>query len=182
MANEKLKRTASGESSILNLIHLLHASDSATETIQSLGSMKFQIPIPNGSFLSIQLNAISENVPLLLGLDVLYRESLIANNVTNESHSGLYCWSIPLQKKFGHLYLHWSTKKVLFTKRELVKVSRHFHHPSRGKPFELAKRARHSKLMSLLESYSKNFHDHLKSIEPSVLFINDFASVYRHPT
>ncbi len=35
----------------------------------SLGSLKIRIPIPNRSFLSIQLDVLSVDVPLLLGLD-----------------------------------------------------------------------------------------------------------------
>ncbi len=98
----------------------------------SLGSMEIRIPIPNGSFLKIQSDVVSACIPFLLGLDVLDRESIVANNVTNELQSPLSGWSIPLKRKFGHLYLCLGTKEVLFTKTELVKLHRHFHHPSSG--------------------------------------------------
>ncbi len=104
--------------------------------------MMILIPIPNGSFLSIQSDVVSADVPLLLGLNVLDREHLVADDVTNELHSPLLGYSMPFERKFGHLYLCWSTNEVLFTKRELVKLHRHFHHPSSGKLYELVKRAR----------------------------------------
>ena len=39
-----------------------------------------------------------------------------------------------------------------------------------------------TKLISLLESYSKKFHDRVKPVNILVLHLNDFASVYRHLT
>ncbi len=99
----------------------------------SLGSMEIGISIPNGSFLKIELDIVSSDVPLLLGLDVLDRESIVANNVTNEIQSPLSGWSMPLERKFGNLYLCWGTKEVTHAESELIKLHRHFHHPSSGK-------------------------------------------------
>ena len=67
--------------------------------------MEIRIPTPNGSFLRIQLGVISADVPMLLGLDVLDRESPVANNRTNELQAPPSGWSMPLERKFGHLYL-----------------------------------------------------------------------------
>lgn len=41
--------------------------------------------------------------------------------------------------KLGHMYLCWSFKSVLFTKKELTKLHRHLRHPSSGKLFKLIK-------------------------------------------
>ena len=95
--------------------------------------MQINIPTPNGSFLSIQLDVVSADVPMQLGLNALDLESLVTINVTNEIQTPLSGWSTPLERKFGHLYLCWGAKKVLNTKSELVKLHRHFHHPSSWK-------------------------------------------------
>ena len=112
----------------------------------SLGSMEIRIPIPNGSFVSIQLDVVSADVPMLLGLDVLDRESLVANNVHNELQAPLPGWSMPLEKKFGRLYLCWGAKEILYTKHELVKLHVHFCHLSTDKLYEVIKRARPSQV------------------------------------
>ncbi len=61
--------------------------------------MHIRIPRPNGSFLSILLDVISADVPMLLGLDILDRESLVANNVTDELQEPLSGWSMPFVRK-----------------------------------------------------------------------------------
>ncbi len=129
--------------------------------LPSLVSMKIRIPIPNRSFLSIQLDVVSADVPLLLGVDVLDREILVANNVTNELQSPLLGWSVPLERKFGHLYFCSSTKGVLFTKRELFKVHDISITPQVENFVNWSSAQSRTKLMSLLESYSKKFHDHV---------------------
>ncbi len=108
----------------------------------SLGSTEIRIPIRNGSFLSMQLAVVSADVPMLLGLDVLDSERLVANNVTNELQAQLSGCSMLLKRKFGPLYLCWGAKEVMYTKPELVKLHRNFRHPSTGKLYEDIKRAR----------------------------------------
>ncbi len=129
--------------------------------------MNIRIPIPNGSFSNIQLDIASADVPFLQGLDVLDREIMVANNVTNELNSPLLGWSMPLERKFGHLYLCWSSKEVLFTKRELVKFRRHFHRHSSGKLYELIKRAKQSQAD---ESPRKLLQEILRSCETCQTF------------
>ncbi len=128
----------------------------------SLGSMEIRIPIPNGSFLSIQLDVVSADVPMLLGLNVLDRESLVANNLTYELQAPLSGWSMPLERKFGHLYLCWGAKEMLYTKPELVKLHRPFRHSSTGKLYEVIKRARPSQVV---ESTGKLLEDITRSCE-----------------
>ncbi len=108
----------------------------------SLGSMEIRISIPNGSFLSIQLDVVSEDVPVLLRLGVLDRVSLVANNVISELQAPLSGWSMPLERKFGHLNLCWGAKEVMYTNFELVKLHKHFYHHSSGKLYEVIKRER----------------------------------------
>ena len=108
----------------------------------SLGTTWIRIPTPNLSYLEVDMDVVSADVLYLLGLDVLDREKLVADNVRNVLRSYLYNWELPITHKFGHLYVCWNTNETLFTKQELVKLHSHFRHPSSGKLFELIKRAK----------------------------------------
>ena len=46
--------------------------------------MEVRIPTPVGSFLKFPMDVVSADLPMLLGLDILDREGLIADNVRNE--------------------------------------------------------------------------------------------------
>ncbi len=69
------------------------------ESYPSLISMKVRIPTDKGSFFSIILDIVSADDPSLMRLDVLYREGLAADNVTNESRLPLPGSSMPLKIK-----------------------------------------------------------------------------------
>ncbi len=47
---------------------------------------------------------------------------------------------MPLTHKHGHLHATWNSKPILFTKSEIIKLHRHFRHPSSGKLHETMKR------------------------------------------
>lgn len=49
----------------------------------SLGTIPILISIPNGDFLHIDVDVVTPDVPFLIGLDILYQEQLIPNNVAN---------------------------------------------------------------------------------------------------
>ncbi len=51
--------------------------------------MEIRILVPNGSFPSIQLDVVSADVPMLLGLDILDPYSHVANKFTEELQTTL---------------------------------------------------------------------------------------------
>ena len=108
----------------------------------SLGTMQIRIPTLNHSFLKIKVNVAPADVLLLLGLDVLENEKLMANNVQNELQATNHGWSMPLTRKHGHLYLKLNSRSSLFTKLKIIKLDRHFKYPASGKLYGVTKRAR----------------------------------------
>lgn len=108
----------------------------------SKGKIRVRIPTPDCSYIQIDVDTVDADVPLLIGLDILDAHLLVVNNVTNKLESHRYNWSLPITRKLGHLYLCWGDNEVLFTRQEIVKLHRHFRHPSAGKLYSLMKRAR----------------------------------------
>ena len=94
----------------------------------SLGKIIIKIPTPNGSTLVRKMDVVQADIPLLIGLDLLHEEKLVADNVRNKLVNTVSNWEMPITRKFGHLYLCWS-KSILFTKSELIRLHRHFYHP-----------------------------------------------------
>ena len=82
----------------------------------SLGKMEVRILTKNGSYLKIDMDVVSADIPILLGLDVLDRESIVACNVHNELQATHAAQTFPLTGKFGNLYLSCTAKRVLFTR------------------------------------------------------------------
>ncbi len=62
------------------------------------------------------MEVVSADIPTLLGLDILYREGIIAGNVRNDLHSVYHGWPIPILRKFSHLKVTWTFKQILFTR------------------------------------------------------------------
>ena len=106
----------------------------------SLGTMKIRIPTPDLSFLDLDVDVVKPDVPFLLGLDILDKHHLVADNVENKLRSRTLGWSIPISRRRGHLYIDWRLKEALFTRSELNKLHRHFWHPSSAKLYNLLKR------------------------------------------
>ena len=67
----------------------------------SLGTIQIRIPTLNCSFLKINVNVVPAHVPLLLRLDILDSEQLVANNVQHELQATHHGWSMPLTRKHG---------------------------------------------------------------------------------
>ena len=108
----------------------------------SLGSVQIRIPTPNHSSLKIKVNVVLADVPLLLDLDVLDNEKLVASNVPNELQASHYGWSMTLLRKHRQLYLTWNSQSILITKSEIIKLHCHLKHSTSGKLYEVMKRAR----------------------------------------
>lgn len=60
------------------------------------GVMEIRIPTPNGSYIAIDAHVVKADVPLLIGIDVLDRECLVADNVLNVLDSRRDGWKMPI--------------------------------------------------------------------------------------
>lgn len=125
----------------------------------SLGKLIVRIPIPNGSYIQINVDVVAAPIPLLLGLDVMDREGVIANNVRNQLQNPGQEWYLPIIRKYGHMYITWDKNEVLFTRPELIKLHRHFKHPDSQKLWNLIQRAKPDQVdtgtRNLLEEITK---------------------------
>ena len=137
-------------------------------THKSLGIIPVRIPTPISGYLHIDVDVVRPDVPLLIGLDVLDQEQLIPNNVENQLESRLYGWSIPIIRKLGHLYITWEEHKTLFTRQELLRMHRHFYHPSARKLLSLIRR-------SNLEHIDKSTRTMLEEISQSCSTCQTFS-------
>jgi hypothetical protein len=107
-----------------------------------MGTLEIRIPTPNGGFLPVNVDVISINVPFLIGLDFLDREGLNCLTVENKLTCLKDNWSVPLERKLGHVYWKWDHDTILFTKSELQRLHLHFYHPSVRKLYNLIRRAK----------------------------------------
>ena len=133
----------------------------------SLGELRIRIPLPNGSFLPLSIDVVDADIPCLLGLDLLDREGLVADNVENVLDSRRDHWKMPITRKHGHMFVEWGRQDIRFTKAELQKLHLHFFHANAQKLFNLLKRARpdsvNSDTRNALEEIAKacrNCHQH----------------------
>jgi hypothetical protein len=56
---------------------------------------------------------------------------MIVDTVEKELRAPKAGWSVPIIRKFGHVYLEWkATDKIMFTRHELQKMHRNMIHPS----------------------------------------------------
>ena len=109
--------------------------------LNSRGTVHVRIPTPNNGFLALDIHVVDANIPMIMGLEMLDRELLVANNVRNllicEGAGG---WSIPITRKFGHLYICCNPAEILFTRPELYKLHHQFYHPGAGILYNFVKR------------------------------------------
>lgn len=84
----------------------------------SLGTLGIRIPLPNGAYLTLTIDVVNADVPLLLGLDILDREPLVADNVANILDSRRDHWQLPIPRKYGHMFVEWGRPDIRFTKAE----------------------------------------------------------------
>lgn len=107
---------------------------------KSLGTISVLVPTPNGKCLEMCIDVVEANVPMLVGLDILDKENLLADNTSNMLVHRRKGWKMPLVRKNGHLYFQWNYADIHYTERELEKLHLHFYHPSTGKLFNLIRR------------------------------------------
>ena len=120
----------------------------ADETFKSLGQVDLPLATPPGRCpIKVTMDVVPTDIPPLLVMDVLDRESLIADTVANrltklsacENENGTYFyydeWHVPLfRSSSNHVYVEmYMTTAIMFTKIQLAKLHRQFFHPSAEK-------------------------------------------------
>ena len=129
-------------------------------TFPSLGKIEARIPTPNGSYLKIDMRVLSTDVHMLLGLDVLDRKSIVANNVHNELEAMHAGWTMPPQGN-SEICTYLGVPNTFLPRTELLKLHRHFRHPSADKLYAVIKRVRkdqaESSTLELLRKISKGW-------------------------
>ncbi len=111
---------------------------------KSYGTVLMHLATPdNIPPIPVMMDIVPADIPALLGLDVLDKENLYADTVTNRlvkriitSHPPASLrfsdqWSMPLTRFDNHVYapMEFPTA-VLYTRPELQKLHRHFAHPA----------------------------------------------------
>jgi hypothetical protein len=110
---------------------------------KSQGIIGVRVPTPDNSFMLINVDVVKADVPFLIGLETLEVFGMIVDIVKNELIAPKAGWSVPIIRKFRHVYLEWkATDKIMFTRRELQKLHRNMFHPSNQALIELKKRAK----------------------------------------
>lgn len=87
----------------------------------SLGTIEIIIPTPDGSILIIKREVVRADVPFLVRIDVLDKEGLVANNVSNKLEKSNQ-WSLLETWTSGYMYIKWKTRDECFTRREFVEA------------------------------------------------------------
>ena len=127
----------------------------------SLGKMQIRIPTPEDTFLYFYVDVVPPNVPLLLGIDVLDCFQFVADNVRNVLENRKQGWTLPIQRKHGHLYLYWDASEVLFTASELKKLHGHFTTHPLLNSMHCSERPTPTKLLARLSRHFRKFKKHV---------------------
>ena len=131
----------------------------ADATYASLGSVTLPLYTPPGiPTIMVELEIVPADIPALLGLDVLDQHQLTIDTVHNvlakrsritTEEGSIYLiddWSVPLVRaKSNHAYARIGNRQpvdIHFTRSQLVRLHRHFFHPSVEKLFNLISKAR----------------------------------------
>lgn len=71
----------------------------------SKGIMKLQMPLPGGQMLHFYAEINADDIPLLIGLDVMPWHGLIIDFHSDIMRRGQYLWIVPLRYHRGHAFL-----------------------------------------------------------------------------
>lgn len=145
----------------------------ADAVFKSLGKVLLQLrTVPGQPTIDVELDVVSADIPALLGMDLLDRESLtpctvmniLVNRVQDPENNTeyIYLWHVPLMRSnSGHLYAAMECSTPIYiSKLQLIRLHRQFSHPSSEKLFNLLSRARPSdatpETRRVLEEISKS--------------------------
>jgi hypothetical protein len=115
-------------------------------------------------FIDVTADVVPLQVPLLLGLDIKTRYDMrVCARKRQLEGTGENCWSAPLNLEEGHLILPWSPMSmgIPFTKLEVVRMHRGFHHPSSKRLYDILRTVRPTEapphLLTTLEEISQRW-------------------------
>lgn len=147
----------------------------ADSTYDSLGKINIPLRTPVGQpIIFVEMDVVTANIPALLGMDIMDKESLTPCTVSNRLIKRVpigkakgeieYCdqWHVPLTRSAStHLYAQMDFGvQIFFSKAQLLKIHRHFNHPSANKLFNLIKKARPehatNETLEILKNISKS--------------------------
>jgi hypothetical protein len=104
------------------------------------------VPLRNpGGIVPFLVHVVPQNVPLLIGTDMLDAQQWYIRNVTDElvSTSG---WTLPIERWQGHYWFRQGFDEppvsTRFTRTQLYHLHRHFRHPGAAKMYELLRRTK----------------------------------------
>jgi hypothetical protein len=119
-----------------------HSFRFGSDVQRSLGTIPIRIPTANGAYLPAEVDVVNIDIPFLLGQEFLKKESLYADTVDDTLVCKSSKWQVPLEHKFGHIHYDWSETPILYIKSELIRLHKHFFHPSALKMIDLIRRAK----------------------------------------
>lgn len=124
-----------------------------------IGTLKLRLPVNENIFMKFVERIVSIDVPLLLGLDVLWKLCLFVNFGDGALKSILNGWKWHLVHKMGHMYFEWPPV-VYYTDVELKTIYRHLFLPTTENLLLLIK-------TGAKDRYSSDLHnklDHTRSV------------------
>lgn len=96
---------------------------------------------------SLHVDFVPQDIPFLIGLDIMDKYSLQVLSVSNELECIREGWRVPLTRKNGLIYWEWFTcMPTFFTRSQLERLHRHLLHPSTRKLYSLLRRANPAQL------------------------------------
>lgn len=106
----------------------------------NLGMPNIRMCIHKGRYSQFWVDVVDADIPLLLGLELLDKHMLVADNVENVLVSKVHSWKIPIIRAHGHLFVRWNIRKIMYTRSALEQLHLHFFYPSKQKLLSLLKR------------------------------------------
>lgn len=108
---------------------------------KSMGKLNIILPTPKGNK-AIDTHVVPARIPFLVGLDTLDKYGWNVLTVQNKLQSVHKGWSLPLSRKFGHVFVTWEPEYAThYTRQQLQNMHLHFMHPSTTKLLNLLERA-----------------------------------------
>jgi hypothetical protein len=121
-----------------------------------------------GGILSLPIHVVRQNVPLLIGADILHAQQWYIRNVTDELISTAGC-TLPIARCQGHYWLRHGFDELpastRFTRTQLYHLHRHFRHPGAAKMYELLKRTKAEDLSPDTLAVLQDISEHCRSCQ-----------------
>ena len=115
----------------------------ADEVLRSKGIIEVIIKTSHGSSLTFECDVVNSDVPMLLGLDIMRREGMVIDisKMVLRNHE----WSLPMGYAYGHLVVQ-LISSTLYSRKQLIKLHRHYRHPTADKLYAILKRVNPNKV------------------------------------